>query len=64
VESAPIDAKPKLSDIDPEARCRTKGKQSVIGYQKHRVVDDAYGIITASETTDASNTCAVVEYSS
>jgi len=54
VDSAPIDAKTKLSDTDPEARCRTKGKQSVIGYQEHRVVDDAYGIITASETTDAS----------
>lgn len=54
VESAPMHGKTQLSDTDPEARCRTKGKQSVIGYQEHRVVDDAYGIITASETTDAS----------
>jgi transposase len=58
VESSPVDSNPptaetKLSETDPEARCRTKGKQSVIGYQEHRVVDDAYGIITASETTDA-----------
>ena len=54
VDSAPIGAKTKLSTTDPEARCRRKGKQEVIGYQEHRVVDDAYGIITASETTDAS----------
>jgi transposase len=54
VGSAPIGAKTKLSTTDPEARCRRKGKQEVIGYQEHRVVDDAYGIITASETTDAS----------
>lgn len=54
VESAPITAKTKLSTTDPQARCRRKGKQEVIGYQEHRVVDDAYGIITASETTDAS----------
>lgn len=54
VASAPIGAKTKLSETDPQARCRTKGQQSVIGYQEHRVVDDAYGIITASETTDAS----------
>jgi len=52
--SAPIDAKTKLSDTDPEARCPTKGKQSVIGYQEHRLVDNAHGIVTASETTDAS----------
>jgi transposase len=63
VEGPPVDSKAptaetKLSETDPEARCRTKGKQSVIGYQEHRVVDDAYGIITASETTDASvNEC-------
>jgi transposase len=54
VASAPVEAGTKLSDTDPEARCRTKGKQSVIGYQEHRAVDDAYGIITASETLDAS----------
>lgn len=54
VESAPMNAKTKLSATDPEARCRRKGKQEVIGYQEHRVVDDAYGIVTASETTDAS----------
>lgn len=54
VASAPVEAGTKLSGTDPEARCRTKGKQSVIGYQEHRVVDNAYGIITASETLDAS----------
>ena len=54
VASAPIKSDTKLSETDPEARCRTKGRQQVIGYQEHRVVDDAYGIITASETTDAS----------
>lgn len=54
VASAPMNARTKLSATDTEARCRKKGKQEVIGYQEHRVVDDAYGIITASETTDAS----------
>lgn len=54
VASAPMSTKTKLSTTDPEARCRRKGKQEVIGYQEHRVVDDSYGIITASETTDAS----------
>lgn len=54
VDSAPVEAKTRLSTSDPEARCRTKGRQSVIGYQEHRVVDDACGIITASETLDAS----------
>lgn len=52
--SAKIKATTKLSATDPDARCRTKGSQRVIGYQEHRVVDDAYGIITASDTTDAS----------
>lgn len=54
VESAPLQADAKLSPTDPEARCRAKGSQRVIGHQEHRVVDDAYGIVTASETTDAS----------
>lgn len=43
----------KLSPTDPEARCRIKGSQKVLGYQEHRCVDDAHGIITASETSDA-----------
>lgn len=54
VESAKIRAESKLSPTDPDARCRKKGKQRVIGYQEHRVVDDAHGVITATETTDAS----------
>jgi len=54
IPSAPMNGKTKLSKTDPQARCRRKGKQEVIGYQEHRIVDDAYGIITASETTDAS----------
>ena len=54
VDSAPVKTDTKLSPTDPEARCQTKGHQSVVGYQEHRVVDDAHGIITASETTDAS----------
>lgn len=54
VASAPINAKDRLSSTDPQARCRKKRSQKVIGYQEHRVTDDAYGIITASETTDAS----------
>lgn len=54
VASAAIQATTKLSPTDPDARCRKKGQQRVIGYQEHRVVDDAYGIITASQTTDAS----------
>jgi len=43
----------KLSPTDLDARCRTKPSEHVTGYQEHRVVDDAYGVITASETTDA-----------
>jgi len=54
IEPAPITASTKLSTSDPEARPRIKGKQKVVGYQEHRVVDDSYGIITANETTDAS----------
>lgn len=54
VASAPMNVRTKLSATDPEARCRRKGRQEVIGYQEHRVVDDSYGIITAGETTDAS----------
>ena len=54
VASAPIEPATHLSSTDPEARCRKKGRQEVIGYQEHRIVDDRYGIITASDTTDAS----------
>jgi transposase len=54
VPSAPIEAHTKLSVTDPDARCRRKGAQRVTGYAEHRTVDDRYGIITASETTDAS----------
>ena len=54
VASAPMNARTKLSATDTEARCRRKGRQEVIGYQEHRVVNDSDGIITASETTDAS----------
>jgi len=43
----------KLSPTDPEARCRIKGSQKVLGYQEHRCVDDAHGIITATKTTHA-----------
>jgi IS5 family transposase len=43
----------RLSPTDPEARCRIKGSQKVLGYQEHRCVDDAHGIITATETTHA-----------
>jgi len=48
-----LKAQTKLSPTDPEARCRIKGSQKVLGYQEHRCVDDAHGIITATETTDA-----------
>ena len=53
VESNAPDKTTKLSPTDPEARARIKGQQKVFGYQEHRCTDDAYGIITASETTDA-----------
>jgi len=43
----------KLSPTDPQARCRIKGSQKVLGYQEHRCVDDAHGIITATKTTHA-----------
>jgi transposase len=43
----------KLSETDLDARARIKGSQKVFGYQEHRCTDDAHGIITATETTDA-----------
>lgn len=52
-DKRPLKATTKLSPTDPEARCRVKGSQKVLGYQEHRCVDDAHGIITATETTDA-----------
>jgi transposase len=48
-----IKAQTKLSTTDPDARCRVKGNQKVLGYQEHRCVDDANGIVTATMTTDA-----------
>jgi len=53
VQDTPLKAGTKLSPTDPEARCRIKGSQKVLGYQEHRCVDDSHGIITATETTDA-----------
>lgn len=38
---------------DPEARLTHKYGRSVLGYKDHRVVDDRYGIITATLTTAA-----------
>ena len=41
------------SPTDPDARLtRVKG-QAVLGYKEHRVVDDASGVITVTETTGA-----------
>lgn len=48
-----IKTQTKLSSTDPDARCRVKGSQKVLGYQEHRCVDDSNGIITATMTTDA-----------
>jgi transposase len=48
-----IKTQTKLSCTDPDARCRIKGSQKVLGYQEHRCVDNANGIITATMTTDA-----------
>jgi len=48
-----IKTQTKLSPTDPDARCRIKGSQKVLGYQEHRCVDDTNGIITATMTTDA-----------
>ncbi len=55
-ESSPSGKTPpaKLRSTDPQARARVKGSQKVIGYQEHRCVDDAYGIITTTKMTDAS----------
>jgi len=38
---------------DPEARVTHKYGRSVLGYKDHRVVDDRWGIITATLTTSA-----------
>ncbi|MDP7220245.1 MAG: IS1182 family transposase [Arenicellales bacterium] len=38
---------------DPDARLTRKHGQLVLGYKDHRVVDDRYGIVTATVTTDA-----------
>jgi len=42
-----------ISPVDPDARLKTIGSKTVLGYKDHRVVDDRSGVITASITTDA-----------
>lgn len=42
-----------VSPTDPDARLTKKGVKTTLGYKEHRVVDDRYGVITVSETTDA-----------
>jgi transposase len=41
------------SPTDPDARLTRVSGQAVLGYKEHRVVDDASGVITATETTGA-----------
>jgi transposase len=41
------------SSTDPDARLTRVSGEAVLGYKEHRVVDDASGIITATETTGA-----------
>ena len=41
------------SPTDPDARLTRAKGQAVLGYKEHRVVDDASGVITATETTGA-----------
>ena len=41
------------SPTDPDARLTRVSGEAVLGYKEHRVVDDASGIITATETTGA-----------
>lgn len=43
-----------VSPADPDARLTQARGRSVLGYKDHRVVDDHFGIITATLTTDAS----------
>ena len=42
-----------VSSTDPDARLTRKNGQTVLGYKDHRVVDDRFGVITATVTTDA-----------
>jgi len=43
----------KVTDVDPDARLFTKNGKTTLGYKDHRVIDDSYGIITATVTTAA-----------
>ncbi len=51
--TAPPRPSTPVSPVDPDARLKSTGSQTVLGYKDHRVVDDRVGIITATITTDA-----------
>lgn len=43
-----------ISPTDPEARLTRKNGKTTLGYKDHRVVDDRFGVVTATATTPAS----------
>jgi len=43
----------RVSTTDPDARLGKKYGHTTLGYKDHRVVDDKYGIVTATVTTPA-----------
>ena len=50
----PQSPRPKrISHTDPEARLTRSNGKHVLGYKDHRAVDDRFGVITATVTTDA-----------
>ena len=52
-KSRPLENSKLISTTDPDAPCVRKktGGESRPRYKAHRVVDDAHGVITATETT-------------
>jgi transposase len=54
------DPSTRISPTDPQARLITKHGKTQLGYKDHRAIDDAHGIITATETTAASTADAAV----
>ena len=43
----------KITEVDPDARLFAKNGEVILGYKDNRVIDDSYGIITATVTTPA-----------
>jgi IS5 family transposase len=53
IPAAAVPAATRYCPTDPEARLTRKYSLTVLGYKDHRVVDDRFGIITATVTTHA-----------